>query len=74
MIVYLELQADDLLKVKLILLSSPSSLASLKPEMESRPLNESFSRQVVDIVVALSMSQKVMQLQYVVRRPILRGL
>jgi len=74
MIVYLELLADDLLKVKLILLSSPSSLASLKPEMESRPLNESFSRQVVDIVVALSMSQKVMQLQYVVRRPILRGL
>lgn len=74
MIVYLELLADDLLKVKLILLSSPSSLASLKPEMESRPLNESFSRQVVDIVVALSMSQKVMQWQYVVRRPILRGL
>jgi len=74
MIVYLELLADDLLKVKLILLSSPSSLASLKPEMESRPLNESFSRQVVDIIVALSMSQKVMQLQYVVRRPILRGL
>ena len=74
MIVYLELLADDLLKVKLILLSSPSSLASLKPEMESRQLNESFSRQVVDIVVALSMSQKVMQLQYVVRRPILRGL
>jgi len=74
MIVYLELLADDLLKVKLILLSSPSSLASLKPEMESRQLNESFSRQVVDIVVALSMSQKVMQWQYVVRRPILRGL
>jgi len=73
-IVYLELQADDLLKVKLILLLFPSSLASLKPEMESRPLNESFSRQVADIVVALSMSQKVMQLQYVVRRPILRGL